>query len=197
MIIDEFVEVQLNSNQTFDAVQYWTEKGYTNLRPQQKLKVRVVDLPKFSGAMVTFKCDGCGHIYQGRYSKKFLKRTVYTEDLCYPCSRNRTCQYTNRNHKTNKGWKSGRDHHNWNPNKSDFKKYAYEVRKLTETNYKKYKEIINPTDLPRTLCGVDGGYQLDHKISIKSGFNKGHSPNEIACIQNLQMLPWSENRSKW
>lgn len=198
MIIQDEVEISLNSNQTYDAVKYWTEKGYTNLRPQQKLTVKVSELPKFSGAEVLFKCDDCGKEWIRRYSKKFTARTVYIEDYCYICSRRHTNNHTNKHHVSNKGWmKSGENHPNWNPNKSDFLKYAYAVRRVSEETYNLYQDVINPQNLPRTLCGIDGGYQLDHKISIKEGYDNHLNPEVLGHITNLQMLPWEANRAKW
>lgn len=77
-----------------------------------------------------------------------------------------------------------------------YQKYARKVRYLSETNYAKYKEIINPDDYPRTMCGVDGGYQLDHILGIRECFDKGISIDECASLQNLQMIPWKENLQK-
>lgn len=198
MIVDEYVEVTVNSNQIFDAIQYWTEKGYTNLRPQQKLLVKVADLPKFSAAMVTFCCDDCGVQWKRRYSKKYCKGTIYDEDLCYPCSRKRIGKKVGKQNAISSGKKNcGRNHHNWNPDKKAFSEYAYKVRRITEKNYALHKDIINPDNLPRTLCGVEGGYQLDHKISIKWAFSHGLNPKIAGSVNNLQMLSWNENRQKY
>jgi len=82
------------------------------------------------------------------------------------------------------------------PNKPKYKKYQYEVHKLTEENYVKHIDKINPAGYTRTLCGVDGGWQLDHIISIKYGFENNIDPNIIASVDNLQMLPWIENVKK-
>lgn len=90
----------------------------------------------------------------------------------------------------------GENHYRWNPNKSAFKEYRRQVQCLTEKNYRLYKATINPHDFPRTKCGVLGGYQIDHKISVKEGFDKGIPSYEIGCVSNLQMLPWKENRTK-
>ena len=52
----------------------------------------------------------------------------------------------------------------------------------------------------KTLCGVEGGWQLDHIISIKYGFENNIDPVIISSIENLQMLPWLDNvkkGSKW
>lgn len=83
-----------------------------------------------------------------------------------------------------------------NPNLPAYTKYARKVRKLSELNYVKFHNLINPYNWPRTLCGVDGGYQLDHKISIKECWNKGLPPEEAAKPENLQMITWQENLNK-
>lgn len=80
-----------------------------------------------------------------------------------------------------------------NPNTPEYKKYAGKVHRLTRKVYNENCEIINPNNYPRTVCGIEGGYQLDHIITIKEGFEKGIPPEEIANINNLRMLPWKDN----
>lgn len=80
-----------------------------------------------------------------------------------------------------------------NPNTSEFKKYSSRVHTLTRKTYELHKDEINPRNLPRTRCGVDGGYQLDHIVSIKEGFETGISAEELSCKDNLRMLPWKKN----
>ena len=74
-----------------------------------------------------------------------------------------------------------------------YKKYAGKVHRLTQKIYEQYKDEINPDDLPRTVCGVDDGYQLDHIIPIKFGFENDIPPEVLADKDNLRMLPWKEN----
>lgn len=93
--------------------------------------------------------------------------------------------------------KTGEDHPNFNPNKTEFLQYWREVKTVTERTYREYLDIINPNRHERTLCGVENGYQLDHIISVKQGFDEGISPEIIGGLDNLQMLPWEENRKKW
>lgn len=83
-----------------------------------------------------------------------------------------------------------------NPNLPAYKKYANLVRKVTEENYAKFADRINPAGYPRTLCGVVGGYQLDHIKSIKECWNEGISPEEAGDTSNLQMITWQQNLSK-
>jgi hypothetical protein len=81
-------------------------------------------------------------------------------------------------------------------NRTEFQKYRRAVQRLTEQIYRDHVHLINPHNLMRTKCGILGGYQLDHIISVKAGFDSQCSAHEIACINNLQMLPWQENRAK-
>jgi len=78
----------------------------------------------------------------------------------------------------------------------EFKKYARKVRWRSESTYAKYYEILNPQHKPRTLCGVEGGYQLDHIRSIRYCFDNGISIEECANLDNLQIISWEENLQK-
>ena len=83
-----------------------------------------------------------------------------------------------------------------NPLLPEYRRYVGKVYRLTEETYAQYCQIINPNHYPRTLCGVEGGYQLDHIISIKRCWNEGKSPAEAASFTNLQIIPWRENLDK-
>ena len=74
-----------------------------------------------------------------------------------------------------------------------YKKYKGKVHRLSEKIYMKHKEQINPNNYKRTLCGVTGGYQLDHIKPIWDCFEQGVPPEQVADISNLRMLPWREN----
>lgn len=91
---------------------------------------------------------------------------------------------------------SGEDHVDWNPDKQAFSEYKSKVRLITERNYRQDKHKINPCDHPRRLNGMDGGWQLDHILSIKYGFDNNIDPAIIGASENLQMLKWQDNRKK-
>jgi 5-methylcytosine-specific restriction endonuclease McrA len=93
--------------------------------------------------------------------------------------------------------KTGSAHPRWNPNKAPLIEYGRKVRVLSEKTYQENLSNLNPDNLPRTLCGIDGGYQLDHKISIKNGFVNNIPPERLSSVDNLQLLPWKDNRKKW
>jgi hypothetical protein len=83
-----------------------------------------------------------------------------------------------------------------NPKIVGYAKYSGKVRKLTEKTYSKYMNEINPNGYVRSVCGTPGGYQLDHKMSIKECWNND-IPEEIAAGKdNLQIIPWKENLNK-
>jgi len=78
----------------------------------------------------------------------------------------------------------------------EYKDFYNSVIWESEKTYIKYKNEINPYDHPRTLCGVPGGYQLDHIKSIDFGWKNGLTIEELSCKENLQMLLWEENIKK-
>lgn len=80
-----------------------------------------------------------------------------------------------------------------NPNIDEYKRYANKVHRLSAKVYNENIDIINPDRRPRTVCGVDGGWQLDHIVPIKECFEKGLSAEEASSLNNLRMLPWKQN----
>ena len=48
---------------------------------------------------------------------------------------------------------------------------------------------------PRTRRGIKGGYQLDHIISIKHGFETDISSEDLSKLDN-RFIPWKENLIK-
>lgn len=82
-------------------------------------------------------------------------------------------------------------------NNKSFLDYTKLVRHYTEKNYKKYKDVLNPDDLPRKLTSNDGtGYHLDHIVS-KAYCWKMKIPAEICGHQdNLRMIETTKNLQK-
>lgn len=77
-----------------------------------------------------------------------------------------------------------------------YKRYANKVHKLTQKIYEENVDTINPYGYVRTLCGVEGGYQLDHIIPIRHGFDNNIPPEELSKVDNLRMIPWKQNLLK-
>lgn len=80
-----------------------------------------------------------------------------------------------------------------NPDLPEFTKYSRKVHKLTKKLYEQHYDIINPNGYKRGIAGEEGAYHLDHIIPIKYGYENKIPPEDIARIENLQMLPWKTN----
>lgn len=78
--------------------------------------------------------------------------------------------------------------------KTEWQRYEQTVDRLTNQNYKKYKDTINPSNLLRGR--TRGTYQLDHIMSKLDGFSNGIEPEFIAHPANLRMMSSTENQSK-
>jgi len=96
----------------------------------------------------------------------------------------------------NGNYVSGADHPNWNEDTPEYQRFRKQVDVLTEKVYTEYKQEINPNDYPRTLAGVENGYQLDHIIPVHYGWVVGMTADELSQKENLQMLPWKDNLKK-
>lgn len=79
------------------------------------------------------------------------------------------------------------------PYTPEFLRYKREVHRLSQLVYEENIDTINPERLPRTVAGVAGGYQLDHIITVREGFDKKIPAVIISQASNLRMLPWEEN----
>lgn len=80
---------------------------------------------------------------------------------------------------------------------ANFRKYRNRIAVRTKKTYEQFKEEINPLNLPLGKCGIDGAHQIDHKISVRLGFEQGMLIEEISAKENLQILPWLENIQKY
>lgn len=78
----------------------------------------------------------------------------------------------------------------------EFIRYRNKVHRLSDIVYNENIDIINPHRYPRTLAGVDGGWQLDHIVEIKFGFENNIPPEVLAEVENLRMLPWKDNLAR-
>lgn len=190
MILTEKVDITI-TNQG----KYWSSLGYGLHKQGTTITVSVKDLPKNSNKKVECLCDECNKVWSQSYQVIMKMKDIHR---CYFCNRKYVGTINNSAENARKRAKTyiGPKHPRWNPNKKAFAEYAHKVRRITEETYKQNINLINPDNLPRTLCGVEGGYQLDHKISIKWGFLHSVNPKIIGNISNLQMIPWIENRKK-
>jgi hypothetical protein len=189
MIISETATVTI-TNQG----KYYASLGYGTHKQGTKLLVSVKHLLKNSNIRVECKCDECNKVFSRQY-QLIMRQEIHR---CNSCHRKYVGSINGAAERAAIRGKSyiGSNHPRWNPDKKAFAAYAYKVRRITEENYEKHIQLINPDNLPRTLCGVDCGYQLDHKISIKWAFSNGLNPKIVGSVDNLQMLSWIDNRQK-
>lgn len=152
-------------------------------------KISVSDLLPKSNKNVSCRCDECG--------KKYIQRFSRDKDVCYSCRKVKLMigNTLSRGHTKGK-IRFGAEHPRWNPNKTEFKAYSNRVRWLSEKTYNENVSVLNPNGLKRTVCGTVDGYQLDHKFSIKSAFDTGMSAETVSRVENLELLPWKDNRTK-
>ena len=73
-----------------------------------------------------------------------------------------------------------------------YRNYNYIVRLLTRKTYRKYKNLINPNNLPISKTE----YQIDHIRSVIDCFIDGFSPEECANYKNLQIISAHDNYVK-
>lgn len=78
-------------------------------------------------------------------------------------------------------------------NVDEYRRYANKVHKLSDKVYRENLDTINPDGHPRTLAGVEGGWQLDHIIEVRFGFDNDIPPMVLCDPSNLRMLPWKDN----
>jgi len=194
MILPQELEVTLQPN----VMPHYKIIGY-DVGWRKKIKVPWGHLPQSSGLKVVVMCDYCPNIFK-RVFHKTIKSQIH---LCTTCSKKKTGAFLAANPTENlKKYREklrtqlGPASHVWNPNRPEFKRYSSKVHNESDRVYKKHINEINPNSHPRTLCGVVGGYQLDHKFAVKDAFLSGWTVEQCSAKENLQMLPWLENNLK-
>lgn len=187
MILTESVRVRVGSKN----LRHWKNLGY-DVKLRQIVEVKVSELPNGCNVKVSLLCHLCRNTYTAWYQNVAVKDRT-GEHQCYPCSRT-TANHTRTSAAARSRLKE--KHPRWKAGKAPFLEYSRLARRLTEETYRLYKHQINPDDLPRTRCGVLGGYQLDHKKSVLKCFEEGLSAETCASVENLQMLSWQDNLAK-
>lgn len=185
MILSKCINVTISSNG-----RYYRNLGYGNCKQGDVISVRTEHLPKNSNKLVNVRCDNCYSTFERKY-QGLNKQKCH---LCFSCSRKKIGESNKGNSWGFKSRNMSKENHpRWNPNKDDFSKYRSEVIKISG---RQPLYLLENYDKPRTRCGVEGGYQLDHKVSIKEGYDKNIPPHVIGNLTNLQFIPWEENRRK-
>lgn len=77
--------------------------------------------------------------------------------------------------------------------KSDYRRYSESVWRTTN---KQDLETLENYDKRGRLDISPGAYHLDHKFSIKKGFEENIPPEIIGSLKNLEMIPGKKNCAK-
>lgn len=140
-------------------------------------------------------CDYCGYSFQIRDTKKG-RATKYCNFTCYNESKKgKVLSYfvcKDKSYMKTEAYSKAKS----KPDVPAYNRYKNKVHKLSEQTYASHIATINPNGYPRTLCGVDGGWQLDHIKSVRKCFDDGFSPEQASDLSNLTMLPWKQNLLK-
>lgn len=193
VIISKFVKVKVSASN----FKYLKELGY-ELKPlvaprwggvPEEIDMKIEHLKPGSNLRVECICDLC--------NTKFTKKFTGRHDLCNKC-RSSDVMKGNTYGKANKDkilpHMQGENHPRWNPNKSEYFAYAAKVRAVTYACKDEWSTWENADKIG--LCGVEGAYQLDHKVSVAYGFYN-HIPVEIiGQLSNLEIITWESNRAK-
>ena len=188
-VIDRFVTLKI-TNQG----KYYEALGYGHMKQGTLVSVSIQDLPKNSNKIVRCSCDDCSVAFDRKYQAAVHER-CNGKVLCFSCAR---LHAGKTNHLAQKGkpreFQRGENHPRWRSNKTEFAAYCREVTRHTNACKHIWSRWEHFDKIGR--CGVDGAYQLDHKMPKRYGFENSIPPEMIGNIQNLQIIPWKTNRSK-
>lgn len=127
---------------------------------------------------VLFRNTKCGHEFESYPSYIIAGKTDCT--TCGDIKRT-----TKRN--INNSLRRVHDPKSWKQYQNDC---HYASTKVFEANL----QLFNPSGQERTVAGVEGGYQLDHILPKAVGYKLNIPYELISHIDNLQFIPWEQNR---
>lgn len=127
---------------------------------------------------IRFRNNKCGHEFESYPSYVIASKTECT--VCGDAKRT-----TKRN--INNMLRKVHDPESW-------KRYQNDCAYMSDKVFNANQEILNPNGYIRTLAGVPGGYQLDHILPKAIGYKLDIPPALISHVDNLQVIPWEENR---
>jgi protein-tyrosine-phosphatase len=149
------------------TLEYWVNKGYSI----EEAKLKQANYQDFSSITAIINLYDCSE----------------QEAIEYQITKNAKVRATNELNSY------------WIPldKKSECELYYRDVWRLTEKNYKKYYDVINPNNVKRGhFKNETNPWHLDHKYSIKQGFLDKIDYSLIASVANLQIILGKENIKK-
>ena len=134
----------------------------------------------------------------GYSTKKLLTHSARKNTICNSCSSykyNKTWSNVitedsiNKMRATKAGFSSFEEYVEKYPEKEMYKRNVWRL------TYRNDLTVLEHWD-KRGKCGVDGAFQIDHIYPVSKGYENNIPPEELAKMDNLQMLPWRENLLK-
>ena len=149
-----------------------------------------------------YQCAGCNGYVRGTLDQLVDCLNVHTLALCRSCMEGYYGAYDENNEAMmiaievikNKTFRKEPRRY---PHYLEFQKeeaaYGPAVRNLTKRNYHRFKNQLNPKNLPITPSGKNGGYQVDHIVPVSLCFKCSVTVPAAAAPENLQVIPWYLN----
>ena len=134
----------------------------------------------------------------GYGSVNTLKQSIRNNTICNSCSAYKynktfkdviTEEHINKMRATKAGFDSFEEYVEKYPEKEMYKRNVWRL------TYRNDLTILEHWD-KRGKCGVEGAFQLDHIYPVSKGYENNIPPEELAKMDNLQMLPWKMNLLK-
>jgi hypothetical protein len=149
--------------------------------------------------LVSLHCNSCGEVFSSKKGdQQFCSRVCYYEARKLNSERFVSEAFKQAGKTTDKAYMQTEAYKNTKrrPNTAPYRRFYNAVKMASEKVYQQHKSEINPQNHPRTLCGVNGGYQLDHIKPVSVCFAEGMTVLNTADKSNLQLLAWKENLLK-
>lgn len=148
---------------------------------KEKIKLEVLPPFKTSNDIHTIKCMLCENQFEATPKSKMINFKKHEREGCPFCTK--------------------KSQHNefklsYGDTFSSIEAYRFEVRYLTDKNYKENKNLLNKNNVIRGPAGDPDSYHLDHIYPINYCFYYNVPPEYCAHIDNLQLIPWEENIKK-
>lgn len=80
---------------------------------------------------------------------------------------------------------------------NDIKKYRNRIATRTKNTYNQYKQELNPNNSMMGKAGIGNAHHIDHIMSVREGFKYSVPIELMSSKENLRIIPWEENNSKY
>jgi hypothetical protein len=78
----------------------------------------------------------------------------------------------------------------------DYQKYKRAVYSASRKTYNQNITLLNPNGLLLGRSGTPGAFQIDHKVPVSVGYQLKIQVTVMSIVENLQLMPWKDNRNK-